>query len=170
MSKDAVITVTSTRVGDKIEFDLVSKHKNPKGLEFKYHEFLMTFVIDANKFSLTFVDEASEAFWVKKGSCPKQASSECDFTPLRVHDNGKRLDVLNANKTIADYHFALNFNSTDGPVSYDPIILNKNGIEMQDPDEWQPGSAIALAAAVVGAFAALFGLKKLFDRRRRSRH
>lgn len=125
----------------------------------------MSFEIQPNMLDLKFRSNPTHAFWVGKTACPTQASQDPAFTPIRVYGNAQKLEVENKNLKNETFMFSLNFDSSIGPLSYDPIIKNLNATGLHGKPR-ELTKAIVLAVAVAGTIAALFGLKSLFDQDR----
>lgn len=86
---------------------------------------------DQTGLNLRFVNTAADAMWVKRDECPRQTSTDPQIT-YDKDPTAKHLKVDNLNSEECTLHFALNFDSDQGPKCYDPEI--KNGVRTLDDE------------------------------------
>jgi hypothetical protein len=81
-------------------------------------------VDDRTGLNLQFPDTPSEAIWIANGtSCP-QGAGNADGEFSIGKPGKKRLKIVDANANNGEFCYSLNFDSSSGRVSYDPIIKN----------------------------------------------
>jgi hypothetical protein len=129
---------------------------------------IVRFILDDDDDTgLLFPDDHTRAIWVKpvkdknEKTCPTEGDKWDVFTPLRVTDNNRTLEVRNTNQCRATFKFALNF--TEKPhdsgaklISWDPIGENRNGGSLRSfvpPALGGTVLAAGIAGAAVGALA-----------------
>lgn len=115
------ISIKAKRDGDSLllQWHLVDERSDGSTLTFKSPNrelFNLVFTIEPNDVELEFPEDPLDAFWVAKDANPTNRSFERDYEPVSVSDDGQRLVVLNINRAPAKYFYALNFNSSVGPV------------------------------------------------------
>jgi hypothetical protein len=152
---DAKITLRAVDAGDEIIFQLKSNFSKGGALQFqgqKGDKFIMQYKLQDPGLGLSFLPNPTDAFWVSRTDCPKSASSDVNFRPISVSQDGKTLTVENDNVDVSLYYYTLRFSDGSGRVvEFDPIIDNRNsGVQK---------SRTSLAVAVVvGAVALAVGV------------
>ncbi len=146
------IDLTATIVNGKILFGATSNglgHKITKGMDeftfskklnnmFKSDFYLLQFTLNdqTSGKNVRFRQNASDALWAcqaadpanPKASCPKVApDNPSNQLKALARLNDHCLLAVNKDENVEMLVFALNFDSVDGPVQWDPIGNNQNG-------------------------------------------